>query len=162
MNRNAIAARDLNKDLKSSPCAGDGVALTKAIIDTLRPIRHLSYFERETAKALGKSVDSHGNIDLSENANRATGHTLNRNFRVADMTVEQTFGVTKAQATEVSNLGQVVPAGTVSKCARYCYVPGRNCQNCLGHGYKWAQGQLVAKMRKQLNQRDAVMGSKGK
>jgi len=157
LNRNFSVASDLNKNHSTRLLPPERTEAMKAFVNTVKPIRHLSFFERQTAKALGKSVDAHGNINLAENSSGATGQSVNRNFKPATMSAEEIFHKGTAN-TETSSLGHQVTTGSVAKCKRYCYVPGRNCPNCLGHGYDWAQKQEKSRMRKALNKSQAAVG----
>ena len=134
-NRNHAAARDFNKNLQTRTLPADARELTKAVADAVRPVRHLSYFERQTAKALGKSVDSFGNLDLNANANRASGQSTNKNFRVANAGVEEMF----ATKTEFSGeLGKAAMVKARSVCSQRCVPNGRSwCAYCGGEG--WVQ-----------------------
>lgn len=132
-NRNHAAARDMNKNLTSLPTGNQtGIEVTRALMKVLRPVRHLSFFERQTARALGKSVDSTGHIDLNENANRASGQSLNRNFRVANASTEEMFG--KTETTE--DLAKAELIKMRSYCAQRCKMQGNTrCPYCKGAGF---------------------------
>jgi len=95
--------------------------------------RHLSYFERQTALALGKSLDGN-HIDLNENAN-TTSYTgsgrQNPNARVSDGFENATHrGVDNTKAQKAARVA------AKSKCAQNCIKAGRvNCLYCGGVGY---------------------------
>lgn len=133
INRNQKASREINKDLNCAILPQDIIDATRELVKAARPVRHLSYFERQTARALGKALDSHGNIDLSANANNATGQSVNRNFHPAMMDVAETFGISKTETSEV-NKAELVELR--KQCAQHCQPIGRTyCRYCLGEGW---------------------------
>jgi hypothetical protein len=127
--------------------------------------QHLSFFERQEALALGKSLDVHGNLDLNENANQATqlgsSKRINPNVlasysdnKPAVQDTEQSDGVSvaldeankAARGTRVFKRdmlwGDAKEIHNKSLCAHHCRTgeglnkSGRtNCRWCHGEGY---------------------------
>jgi hypothetical protein len=107
-----------------------------AVIDqTLRPKRRLSYFERETALALGKTLDSQGNIDLSESANQTSYRGTGRQNRNA--MVDPVLGAQKSTTLHAGDYRD----GDLGRHSRFCKglsgtdIQGRNCNVCHGIGF---------------------------
>lgn len=131
-NRNHQTAIDLTKSFDGRMLPSEINAAASELVKTLRPVRHLSYFERQTARALGKSLDSFGNIDLQENSNRVSGQSNNRNFKVAAASTEQMFGKTEFS----DDLQKAELVKMRSYCAQYCRQQGNTrCRYCLGKGF---------------------------
>lgn len=119
----------------------------------MRPVRHLSFFERQQALALGKTLDAHGNLDLNEGANQITQpaglRRINPNVKTsasysdnsnAPQDSGESTGVQEAldETTKVQKAHEIYIR---SRCARYCQKSGRNvqgrssCEYCLGEGW---------------------------
>jgi hypothetical protein len=111
--------------------------LDRVIDHTLRPVKRLSFFERETALALGKSLDSQGHIDLSEAANQTSYQGTGRQNRNA---------ITGA-APHPSEFSE----GDLGRHGRFCKnasgqdIQGRNCSVCHGIGFNAYAALRVAK-----------------
>jgi len=119
------------------------------------PVRHLSYFERQTARDLGleKAMDAHGNLDLNEAANQITQpaglRRINPNVKTsasysdnsnAPQDSSESTGVQEA-LDEATKAQQAHEIHIRSLCARNCQKNGRNvqgrssCEYCLGEGW---------------------------
>ena len=108
--------------------------LDRVIDHTLRPVKRLSYFEREQALALGKTLDQNGNIDLSESANQTSYQGTGRQNRNA---LVNAVSAEKAERVHPSEFSE----GDLGRHGRFCKdafgrdIQGRNCNVCHGVGY---------------------------
>jgi hypothetical protein len=119
----------------------------------MRPVRHLSYFERIDAQALGKTLDAYGNLDLNDGANQITQpaglRRINPNVKTsatysdnsdAPQDSGESTGVQEA-FDETTKVQKVHETYIRSFCARNCQKNGRNvqgrssCEYCLGEGW---------------------------
>jgi hypothetical protein len=144
-----------NQQIADGMSDGEITAVVKAHVPNKK---HLSFFERQTANDLGKSLDSHGNIDLSEGSNSITVQANSNSKRVnpnvhASATDAFSQGVSEALDLEIAAKAVVVhtdlPEGSVARCARYCKTAGRtNCPTCQGHGFEAFKKALGAAIQK--------------
>src|SRR6267154_6320821 len=127
-NRNKQGTEDFLEG--SALIAPATAAVRKAMSDVVNPVRRLSFFQRQEAQALGKSLDSHGNINLNEVANQTTqgpgSGRLNPNVRAS-----QSDPLVLNQTSKAEHMTKK------SMCHRHCKKStGRsNCPHCLGQGW---------------------------
>ena len=139
-NRNVQGSEDARRG--SVPVTDRQVkkAVEDAVTAIQHPKRHLSFFERQIAHALGKSIDAHGNIDLNEAANSATqgsgSRRLNPNVRESQ-TDAFALGAIPESATKAQRIENK------AKCHQHCQKRyGRaDCKHCQGLGWEHIEVQ---------------------
>lgn len=129
----------------------------------------LSFFERQTATALGKTLTDDGHIDLSAESNSATGigSRVNRNLSPAQKTLSELMGteINEQDAQHIAakaadpDEDDGMPTGEAARCKMHCQKPGRTgCKWCGGKGYNHAMAERAnkaAKVKKALERRIA-------
>lgn len=132
-NRNGSSVERVHK-------GADTRDLDDVIDKTLRPKKRLSFFERQTALALGKTLDANGNIDLSIEANQTSyrgNGRQNRNAQVRPSPPAMIPIEGKSAHISIADF----PEGAYAVHARRCKtasgadVQGKNCVVCGGIGW---------------------------
>ena len=128
----------------------------------MHPVRRLSYFERQQAQALGKTLDAYGNLDLNDGANQITQsgpvRRVNPNVKTSatysdDSSASHDSGESacvQEALDETTKIKKVRARDIVIKslCARNCQKDGKNvqgrsrCEYCLGEGFIAKQARL--------------------
>jgi hypothetical protein len=174
VNRNAqILKNFLDNNADKIMKGGESIGITSQVplAVAVKKSRHrLSYFERQTAEALGKTVTSDGHIDLSADANRATGiaagTNMNANFKPATKSLSELMGteINEENATHVASkaAGDDLPLGAAGRCRQHhSNKPGSfGCPYCKGVGYEKARDSRTAKkayIRKSLEKQVAEL-----
>jgi hypothetical protein len=131
VNKNAQASEDFLTGTR--PVDDTNQIIKEAGAKAVNPVRRLSFFERQVANALNKTLTGDGmHIDLNENANRTNANSSkqrqNRNALVDPIEDAQEIDLTKARE------------GDLGRHARFCKrgdsdVQGRACRICHGMGY---------------------------